>query len=98
MTFAPGNIGFSTFGAPRPMEVLKYIVMLPLFDLSYFFYANYSYVYDIQITQTQIITDDTLGLVSTIWNTRLDEIKDEINIKIDEEKDQPILLMPNFFL
>lgn len=21
VTFAPGNVGFSTFGAPRPMEV-----------------------------------------------------------------------------
>lgn len=23
VTFAPGNVGFSTFGAPRPMEVVK---------------------------------------------------------------------------
>lgn len=22
VTFAPGNVGFSTFGAPRPMEVI----------------------------------------------------------------------------
>lgn len=23
VTFAPGNVGFSTFGAPRPMEVIR---------------------------------------------------------------------------
>ena len=23
VTFAPGNVGFSTFGAPRPMEVFE---------------------------------------------------------------------------
>ena len=25
VTFAPGNVGFATFGAPRPMEVSLYI-------------------------------------------------------------------------
>ena len=26
VTFAPGNVGFSTFGAPRPMEVCLDVV------------------------------------------------------------------------
>lgn len=25
VTFAPGNVGFSTFGAPRPMEVSRQV-------------------------------------------------------------------------
>lgn len=26
VTFAPGNVGFSTFGAPRPLEVLDWYI------------------------------------------------------------------------
>lgn len=28
VTFAPGNVGFSTFGAPRPMEVSRKVLIL----------------------------------------------------------------------
>lgn len=28
VTFSPGNVGFSTFGAPRPMEVFEQLVLL----------------------------------------------------------------------
>lgn len=28
VTFAPGNVGFSTFGAPRPMEVCEKSILL----------------------------------------------------------------------
>lgn len=33
VTFAPGNVGFSTFGAPRPMEV---IINMPCFPCPLF--------------------------------------------------------------
>lgn len=31
VTFAPGYVGFSTFGAPRPMEVFYYVPFKVLF-------------------------------------------------------------------
>ncbi|XP_057801583.1 probable inactive ATP-dependent zinc metalloprotease FTSHI 4, chloroplastic [Salvia miltiorrhiza] len=67
VTFAPGNVGFSTFGAPRPME-------------------------------TQIISDDTWKLVDAIWDKRVEEIKNEASIEVEEEKEKPELLMASHFL
>ncbi|KAL2521301.1 AAA-type ATPase family protein [Forsythia ovata] len=69
VTFAPGNVGFSTFGAPRPME-------------------------------TQIISDETWKLIDGIWDKRVQEIKAEASVEIDEEEDKekPQLLMASHFL
>ncbi|KAK4393786.1 putative inactive ATP-dependent zinc metalloprotease FTSHI 4, chloroplastic [Sesamum angolense] len=67
VTFAPGNVGFSTFGAPRPME-------------------------------TQIISDDTWKLVDGIWDKRVEEIRAEASMEIEEDKEKPQLLMASHFL
>ncbi|XP_042061086.1 probable inactive ATP-dependent zinc metalloprotease FTSHI 4, chloroplastic isoform X2 [Salvia splendens] len=67
VTFAPGNVGFSTFGAPRPLE-------------------------------TQIISDETWKLVDGIWDERVDEIRNEASIEIEEERERPELLMASHFL
>ncbi|CAD5335831.1 unnamed protein product [Arabidopsis thaliana] len=66
VTFSPGNIGFATFGAPRPME-------------------------------TQIISDDTWKLVDEIWDKKVEEIKAEAVIQIEEEKKKPQILMATHF-
>ncbi|KAI3451526.1 hypothetical protein Pfo_008191 [Paulownia fortunei] len=67
VTFAPGNVGFSTFGAPRPME-------------------------------TQIISDDTWKLIDGIWDKRVQEIRAEASMEIEEDKEKPQLLMASHFL
>ncbi|EOA14384.1 hypothetical protein CARUB_v10027578mg [Capsella rubella] len=66
VTFSPGNIGFATFGAPRPME-------------------------------TQIISDDTWKLVDEIWDKKIEEIKTEAVIQVEEEKKKPQILMATHF-
>ncbi|XP_050205835.1 probable inactive ATP-dependent zinc metalloprotease FTSHI 4, chloroplastic [Mercurialis annua] len=67
VTFAPGNVGFSTFGAPRPME-------------------------------TQVISDETWKLMDDIWDKRVEEIKSEASIQIEEDNEKPQLLMASHFL
>ncbi|KAL3646998.1 putative inactive ATP-dependent zinc metalloprotease FTSHI 4, chloroplastic [Castilleja foliolosa] len=67
VTFAPGNVGFSTFGAPRPME-------------------------------TQIISDDTWKLIDGMWEKRVDEIRVEASMEIEEDRETPQLLMASHFL
>ncbi|XP_010912626.1 probable inactive ATP-dependent zinc metalloprotease FTSHI 4, chloroplastic [Elaeis guineensis] len=67
VTFAPGNVGFATFGAPRPLE-------------------------------TQIISDQTWKLIDGIWDKRIEEIKDEVSMQIEEDTAKPQLLMADHFL
>ncbi|KAJ6413751.1 hypothetical protein OIU84_006540 [Salix udensis] len=67
VTFAPGNVGFATFGAPRPME-------------------------------TQVVSDETWKLMDGIWDQRVQEIRSEASMEIEEEKERPQLLMASHFL
>nr|DAD39922.1 TPA_asm: hypothetical protein HUJ06_014245 [Nelumbo nucifera] len=67
VTFAPGNVGFSTFGAPRPLE-------------------------------TQIISDETWKLIDGIWDKRIEEIKKDATMEIEEDREKPQLLMADHFL
>eukprot|EP00268_Persea_americana_P025906 TRINITY_DN2523_c0_g1_i1.p1 TRINITY_DN2523_c0_g1~~TRINITY_DN2523_c0_g1_i1.p1 ORF type:complete len:854 (+),score=183.77 TRINITY_DN2523_c0_g1_i1:357-2918(+) len=67
VTFAPGNVGFATFGAPRPLE-------------------------------TQIISDETWKLIDGIWDKRVEEIKDEVSMEIQEDAEKPQLIMVGHFL
>ncbi|KAM0939954.1 putative AAA+ ATPase domain, ATPase, AAA-type, core, peptidase M41, AAA ATPase, AAA+ lid [Dioscorea sansibarensis] len=67
VTFAPGNVGFSTFGAPRPL-------------------------------QTQIINDKTWKLIDGMWDKRIQEIKDEVSVQIEEDEGKPQLLMADHLL
>ncbi|EOX92509.1 AAA-type ATPase family protein isoform 1 [Theobroma cacao] len=66
-TFAPGNAGFATFGAPRPME-------------------------------TRTISDETWKLIDNIWDKRVEEIKAEASMEVEEDKEKPQLLMASHFL
>ena len=38
VTFAPGNVGFSTFGAPRPMEVSRKVLLYRVLDKNRLFF------------------------------------------------------------
>ncbi|XP_019160938.1 PREDICTED: probable inactive ATP-dependent zinc metalloprotease FTSHI 4, chloroplastic [Ipomoea nil] len=67
VTFAPGNVGFSTFGAPRPME-------------------------------TQIISDETWKLVDEVWDKRVEEIKAEASLEVEEDEEKPQVLLASHFL
>ncbi|XP_062148983.1 probable inactive ATP-dependent zinc metalloprotease FTSHI 4, chloroplastic isoform X1 [Alnus glutinosa] len=67
VTFSPGNAGFSTFGAPRPME-------------------------------TQIISDETWKLIDGIWDKRVEEIRTEASMDVEEDKEKPQLLIASHFL
>lgn len=67
VTFAPGNVGFATFGAPRPME-------------------------------TQVVSDETWKLMDGIWDQRVQEIRSEASMEIEEDKEMPQLLMASHFL
>lgn len=66
VTFAPGNVGFATFGAPRPME-------------------------------TQEVSDETWKLIDGIWDKRVQEIKAEAAVEIEEDNEKPQLLMASHF-
>lgn len=66
-TFAPGNVGFATFGAPRPM-------------------------------QTQTVSDETWKLIDSIWDKRVEEIKAEASMEVEEDNQKPQLLMASHFL
>ncbi|XP_022740654.1 probable inactive ATP-dependent zinc metalloprotease FTSHI 4, chloroplastic isoform X2 [Durio zibethinus] len=65
VTFAPGNAGFSTFGAPRPME-------------------------------SQTVNDETWKVIDNIWDKRVEEIKAEASMEV-EDKEMPQLLMASHF-
>ncbi|KAG7987146.1 hypothetical protein I3843_03G118000 [Carya illinoinensis] len=67
VTFAPGNVGYSTFGAPRPME-------------------------------TQVISDETWKLIDGIWDKRVEEIRAEASMDVEEDEENPQLLMASHFL
>lgn len=67
ITFAPGNAGYCTFGAPRPLE-------------------------------TQIISDETWKLIDGIWDKRIQDIKDEVSMQIEEDTEKPQLLMADYLL
>lgn len=98
VTFSPGNIGFATFGAPRPMEVRsKQIKLMEHNNMN-----NYSFIYLIFplvlcFMQTQIISDDTWKLVDEIWDKKVKEIKTEAVIQVEEEKKKPQILMATHF-
>lgn len=66
-TFAPGNVGFATFGGPRPM-------------------------------QTQTVSDETWKLIDSIWDKRVEEIKAEASMEVEEDNQKPQLLMASHFL
>ncbi|XP_024023621.1 probable inactive ATP-dependent zinc metalloprotease FTSHI 4, chloroplastic [Morus notabilis] len=67
VTFAPGNVGFATFGAPRPME-------------------------------TQTVNDETWKLIDDIWDKRIQEMKAQASAEVEEEKEEPQLLIASHFL
>lgn len=49
--------------------------------------------------QTQIISDDTWKLIDGIWDKRVEEIRNEANVEIEEEEEEkPELLMASHFL
>lgn len=48
--------------------------------------------------QTQIISDDTWNLIDGIWDKRVQEMRAEAAIEIEEDKEKPQLLMSSHFL
>lgn len=48
--------------------------------------------------QTQIISDETWKLIDGIWDKRVQEIKAEALIQVEEEKEKPQLLVASHFL
>lgn len=48
--------------------------------------------------QTQIISDETWKLVDGIWDKRIEEIRAEVSMEIEEDKEKPQLLMASHFL
>lgn len=48
--------------------------------------------------QTQIVSDETWKLIDNIWDKRVEEIKAEASMEIEEDKERPQLLMASHFL
>jgi len=96
VTFAPGNVGFSTFGAPRPTQVFFYQNLVSsiclAIDLYSFFFFNFFSL------QAQIVNDETWKLVDDVWDKKVQDIRDEALREIEEEKEKPQLLMASHFL
>lgn len=47
--------------------------------------------------QTQIISDQTWKLVDGIWDKRMQEIKEDVTAQIEEDAEEPQLLMAAHF-
>lgn len=102
VTFAPGNVGFSTFGAPRPMEVFEklygwafHAIVLYFFFTSNFLFASFA---SHHCLQTQTVNDETWKLIDDIWDKRIQEMRDEASAEVEEEKEKPQLLIASHFL
>ncbi|KAA3475568.1 putative inactive ATP-dependent zinc metalloprotease FTSHI 4, chloroplastic [Gossypium australe] len=48
--------------------------------------------------RTQTVSDETWKLIDNIWDKRVEEIKAEASMEVEEEKEKPQLLMANPFL
>ncbi|MFQ6654762.1 hypothetical protein Gotur_025607 [Gossypium turneri] len=48
--------------------------------------------------RTQTVSDETWKLIDNIWDNRVEEIKAEASMEVEEEKEKPQLLMANPFL
>ena len=48
--------------------------------------------------QTQIISDETWKLIDGIWDKRVEEIRAEASMEVEEDKEKPQLLMASHFL
>ncbi|MBA0714675.1 hypothetical protein Golax_013634, partial [Gossypium laxum] len=48
--------------------------------------------------RTQTVSDQTWKLIDNIWDKRVEEIKAEASMEVEEEKEKPQLLMANPFL
>ncbi|MBA0802030.1 hypothetical protein Gohar_012360 [Gossypium harknessii] len=48
--------------------------------------------------RTQTVSDETWKLIDNIWDKRVEEIKAEASMEVEEEKDKPQLLMASHFL
>lgn len=100
VTFAPGNVGFATFGAPRPLEVCDNVkckllsVTVPSCNLLVPTDAGLF----LFLSQTQIIGDETWKLIDGIWDKRVEEIRAEASMEIEEDEEKPQLLMASHFL
>lgn len=49
-------------------------------------------------SQTQIISDETWKLIDGIWDKKIQEIKAEVTMEIEEDTNKPQLLMADHFL
>ncbi|KAB1210580.1 ATP-dependent zinc metalloprotease FtsH [Morella rubra] len=130
VTFAPGNVGFSTFGAPRPMELIDGIWAIKSRKLLDDAASSHAFVDSLvwagrwgihgvtlpgRVTfapgnvgfstfgaprpmETQVINDETWKLIDGIWDKRVEEIRAEAIREIEEDKEEPQLLMASHFL
>lgn len=99
VTFAPGNTGFATFGAPRPMEVSCISsYCMTLFNNFLKKARCLSFILYYFSLQTQIISDKTWKIVDGIWDKRVSEIKADATREVEEKKEMPQLLMASHFL
>ncbi|TYH42475.1 hypothetical protein ES332_D11G065600v1 [Gossypium tomentosum] len=48
--------------------------------------------------ETQTVSDETWKLIDNIWDKRVEEIKAEASMEVEEEKEKPQLLMASHFL
>ncbi|WRX08526.1 ATPase [Theobroma cacao] len=51
-----------------------------------------------RISQTRTISDETWKLIDNIWDRRVEEIKAEASMEVEEDKEKPQLLMASHFL
>lgn len=48
--------------------------------------------------QTQVVSDETWKLIDSIWEKRVQEIRSEASMEIEEDKSKPELLMASHFM
>jgi len=67
------------------LTILYILEVLTLISLTY------------KLIQTQIISDQTWKLIDGIWDKRIQEIKNEVSMQIEEDTEKPQLLMADHF-
>ena len=70
------------------------MIIFFIYDNTVDFFLNFFILF----VQTQTVSDETWKLIDNIWDKRVEEIKAETSMEVEEDKEKPQLLMASHFL
>ncbi|PPD75381.1 hypothetical protein GOBAR_DD27688 [Gossypium barbadense] len=91
------SLGFNNYYSI--MVVLASPTVNPVDEYGALIYAGRWGIHGITLPgRTQTVSDETWKLIDNIWDKRVEEIKAEASMEVEEEKEKPQLLMASHFL